>query len=596
MANKRDEKVVIIGGGPAGLTAGYQLNQAGIESVVLEKDGVVGGISRTVNYRDYHFDIGGHRFFTKIQRVEDMWRKVLASDFLRRSRLSRIFYNGKFFNYPLRPMNALFGLGVWNSFFILMSYIKAQLVQEQPEDTFETWVSNRFGRRLYTIFFKTYTEKVWGIPCNQISAEWAAQRIKDLSLISALKDALINNNHNEEVITTLINEFDYPRKGPGMMWEKVADIVKKRGSQVMMNTEAKRLFWKNDKIEGVEVSENGQKDVLYGTQFISTMPIRELIHAFDPQVPNKVLEAANKLKYRDFLTVAIIVDKRDVFPDNWIYIHEPSIKIGRIQNFKNWSPEMVPDPNKTCLGLEYFCFEGDGLWTMKDEELVELGKRELELLGFVNASEVLDGEVVRMPKAYPVYHPEYKGALSIIKEFLGSIKNLQLVGRNGMHRYNNQDHSMLTAMLAVENINGANHDLWAVNSEQEYLEVYIKKSRDSIREEEILKRSFGRIDKLGMATAVGLVSGMWIFLTTLWLAIRGNDFVGDNLLLYLNQYFIGYTITLKGAFIGFSYSLIWGFLFGWLFAYLRNIFVAYYIYRVKRRIEKLSFRDFIDHF
>jgi len=597
MNNKREEKVVIIGGGPAGLTAGYQLSRLGIESVVLEKDDVVGGISRTVNYRDYHFDIGGHRFFTKVQRVEDMWREVLASDFLRRSRLSRIFYKGKFFNYPLSPMNALFGLGLWDSFVILTSYVKAQLFPEKPEDTFETWVSNRFGRHLYTIFFKTYTEKVWGIPCNQISAEWAAQRIKGLSLISALKNALIKQNHTgKEVITTLIGEFNYPRKGPGMMWEKVADIVNNSCSQVIMGAEAQKLLWKNNIIEGAEVKVNGQKDVLYGTQFISTMPIRELIQAFDPQVPNRILEAANKLKYRDFLTVAIIVNKRDVFPDNWIYIHESSIKVGRIQNFKNWSPEMVPDPDKTCLGLEYFCFEGDGLWTMEDEDLVELGKRELEYLGFIDASEAVDGAVVRMPKAYPIYNPEYKEALSTIKEFLGTIKNLQLVGRNGMHRYNNQDHSMLTAMLAVENINGANHDLWAVNSEQEYLEEYIKKPEDFIREEEVLKRSFGRIDKFGMATAIGSVSGMWIFLATLWLAIRGSDFVGGNFLLYLNQYFIGYTITLEGALIGFSYSFIWGFLLGWLFAYFRNIFVAYFIYRVKRRIEKLSFRDFIDHF
>lgn len=597
MDNNKDEKVIIIGGGPAGLTAGYQLSQMGIESVVLEKEDVVGGLSRTVNYRDYNFDIGGHRFFTKVHRVADMWREVLSSDFLRRNRLSRIFYNGKFFSYPLRPMNALFGLGFCNIFVILISYVKAHLFPEKPEDTFETWVSNRFGRRLYTIFFKTYTEKIWGIPCNQISADWAAQRIKGLSLISALKNALIKTNHTEkEVITTLIDEFDYPRKGPGMMWEKVAELYNNGGGQVIMGAEAKKLLWKDNKIAAIEVEENGRKDVQYGTQFISTMPIRELIHTFDPQVPNEILEAANKLAYRDFLTVAIIVNKRDVFPDNWIYIHEPSIKVGRIQNFKNWSPDMVPDPDKTCLGLEYFCFEGDGLWTMKDEDLIELGKRELENLGFINASEAVDGVVVRMPKAYPVYNPEYKEALSTIKEFLGKIKNLQLVGRNGMHRYNNQDHSMLTAMLAVENINGANHNLWAVNSEQEYLEEYIKKPKELIREKEVLKRSIGRFDKLGLATAIGSVSGMWIFLATLWLTIRSSDFAGDNLLLYLNQYFIGYSVTLKGAFIGFGYSFIWGFLFGWLFAYTRNLFVAYFIYRVKRRIENLSFKDFIDHF
>ncbi|HEW81760.1 MAG TPA: NAD(P)/FAD-dependent oxidoreductase [Nitrospirae bacterium] len=467
------KKVVIIGGGPAGLTAAYQLTKRGEESVVLEKDKVVGGISRTVNYKDYLFDIGGHRFFTKIQVVADLWEEVLEKDMLRRKRLSRIYYNSKFFYYPLRPLNALLGLGIWNSSMILLSYLYAHVFPYKHEETFEQWVTNRFGKRLYNTFFKTYTEKVWGIPCSEIRAEWAAQRIKGLSLVSAIRNALINQNQSKgTVIKTLIDAFDYPKYGPGMMWETVSDIVQENGSKVHLETDVEGILWdgKNKKIEALEVRINGGKDVFYGTDFISTMPVRELVQKMKPAVPEEVLEAANRLSYRDFLTVALIVNKPKLFPDNWIYIHDPGVRLGRVQNFKNWSPHMIPDQNKTCLGLEYFCFEGDDLWNMADEDLVELGKREMETLGLVKSSEVEDGCVVRMPKAYPAYDSKYQSMLDMIRCFLKGITNLQLVGRNGMHRYNNQDHSMLTAMLAVENIFGAEHDLWIVNDDLEYHE------------------------------------------------------------------------------------------------------------------------------
>src|SRR6267142_2105513 len=470
-----NEHVVIMGAGPAGLTAAYQLIKAGIASTVLEKDAVVGGISRTACYKGYCFDIGGHRFFTKVEAVDQMWHEVLSNaDFLRRSRLSRIYYNQKFFYYPLRAFNALAGLGVWNSMLILASYLKARIAPIKPEDTFEAWVSNRFGKRLYRTFFKTYTEKVWGIPCSEITADWAAQRIKGLSLSSAVKSALIGNakkNGNKgDLIKTLIDEFDYPERGPGMMWETVTQLVTDQGSEVLLQANVEKLCWQGDKITGLEITVGGDRKTVTGQHFISSMPIRELVRKLEPAPPPEVLKAANMLNYRDFLTVALIIDQPDLFKDNWIYIHDPAVKIGRIQNFKNWSPHMVPDKSKTCLGLEYFCQEGDGLWIMSDKDLIELGKAELELLKLVKASDVSDGSVVRMPKAYPVYDSTYADALLIVRQFISRLGNLHLVGRNGLHKYNNQDHSMLTAMLVVKNILGAHYDIWSVNADQEYHE------------------------------------------------------------------------------------------------------------------------------
>ena len=594
-----DKKVVIIGGGPAGLTASYQLSKTGVESIVLEKDQILGGLSRTVNYKNYYFDIGGHRFFTKIKEVEDIWNEVLGDDFLLRKRLSRIYYNKKFFYYPLRVFNALFGLGIWNSFLILASYLYAKLTPSKQQDTFEQWVSKHFGRRLFNIFFKAYTEKVWGIPCNEIRAEWAAQRIKGLSLLTALKNALIKPNNStknkKDVIKTLIDEFSYPKFGPGMMWDAVSDSIQDNGSQVLLGAKVECIRWSQDRVEALEVLRNGNIEVVSGTDFISSMPIKDAIQKFKPAVIKKVLDAANDLKYRDFLTVALIINKRDLFPDNWIYIHDPSVKVGRIQNFKNWSPYMVPNQEKTCLGLEYFCFEGDALWDMPDDQLIELGKSELEALGFVNPVDVEDGAVVRMPKAYPIYDSTYQESLKVIRQFLDGINNFQLVGRNGLHKYNNQDHSMLTAMRAAENVLGANHDIWQVNEEQGYHEeISIDPSKIAVWVK-ILSSSLARIDKLGFATATGSISGLIVFLATIFLIIKGGEVVGPKLQL-LNQYFFGYTVTLKGAFVGMAYSFTWGFLFGWLFAYFRNLFIAFFIYRVKRKTELLKFRDFIDHF
>jgi hypothetical protein len=416
--------------------------------------------------------------------------------------------------------------------------------------------------------------------------------------MTALKNAILKSRspqkEKKNVIKTLIDEFDYPKFGPGMMWEAMVENIEKNGSQVCLGKAVEGIRWSGNKVEALEVKQNGQLELVHGTDFISSMPIREALQKFKPEVPKEVLEAANDLKYRDFLTVALIINKPMLFPDTWVYIHDPEVKVGRIQNFKNWSPFMVPDSNKTCLGLEYFCFEGDDLWNMPDEELIELGKKDLESLGLVNRKDVEDGTVVRMPKAYPVYDSTYRKSLDVVRQFLGGIGNLQLVGRNGMHKYNNQDHSMLTAMLSAENILGAHHDLWAVNVEQEYHEEMKIEPGEEAALDRILPEVFSRMDPIALATAVGSVIGLLIFFATSWLVIMGGP--ASVYFKLLNQYFFGYTVTVKGALIGLAYGFFWGFLLGWLIAYLRNFFIAYYIYRIRRKVELLTFRDFLDHF
>ncbi|HEY1576343.1 MAG TPA: NAD(P)/FAD-dependent oxidoreductase [Terracidiphilus sp.] len=475
-----DAEVVIMGAGPAGLTAAYELSKNGIQTLVLESDNLVGGIARTANYKGYLFDMGGHRFFTKVSLVEEMWKEVLGRDLIKRPRASRIYYRNKFFQYPLEPMNALSGLGVLEAVHCGISYLKAQCFPAKPEDDFETWVSNRFGKRLFQIFFKTYTEKVWGMRCREIKAEWAAQRIKDLSLLTVVWNALKPRAAipRDKVIRTLIHEFLYPRKGPGMMWERTRDIVEARGSKVLLETPVEKIYWRPGAVEAVRA---GGRE-FSAKHFVSSLPIRELIHSLDPAPPDHVIRAADDFHYRDFLTVALIIRGKDLFPDNWIYVHDPAVRVGRIQNYNNWSPDMVPDPETTCLGLEYFCSEGDDVWNMGDAALIELGRKELHQLGLVDAASVLDGTVVRVKKAYPVYDSSYRHGLEVIQEFLPSVPNLQLVGRNGMHRYNNQDHSMLTAMLAARNIMGHNYDIWRINVDADYHEAGAPITEGELRE------------------------------------------------------------------------------------------------------------------
>jgi len=467
-ARAQGRPYVVIGGGPAGLTAGYLLAKEGKRVIVLEADEQVGGLAKTVVDPDgYRFDLGGHRFFTKSKEVNDLWLEIMGDEFLMRPRQSRIFWRGKFLDYPLRGADVVKKLGPIELPLCLLSYLWAAIKPKGREDNVEQWVSNRFGKRLYNHFFKSYTEKVWGVPTTELRAEWAAQRIKGLSFFSAAKAAFFGNKGNK--IKSLINEFHYPRFGPGQMWETMADEIIANGGEVRMNSPVTKLEVRDGKIVALEAG--GER--IEPSEVISSLPLRATVGLSGAAATGAVQAAAQGLRYRDFLTISLIIDGEDLFPDNWIYIHDPSVEVGRIQNFRSWSPWMVPDQSKASIGMEYFCFKGDELWESSDEDLVELGKREIEQLGLAKAANVERGFVTRVPKAYPMYDADYSERVDVIKSWLAGISNIQQVGRNGLHRYNNSDHSMLTAMRAVENImTGSKHDLWAVNAESAYHEEH----------------------------------------------------------------------------------------------------------------------------
>jgi protoporphyrinogen oxidase len=466
---RQGDRVVVCGAGPAGLTAAYMLAKKGFAVTVLEADSTVGGISRTARYKNYRFDVGGHRFFTKIPAVQSLWEELLGDELMDVPRLSRILYNGKFFNYPLKASNALAGLGLWDATMIVFSYVRARMSPHPAEDNFEQWVSNRFGRRLYRMFFKTYTEKVWGVPCTEIRAEWAAQRIQGLSLARAILSAT-SLNRRAPAIKSLIQKFKYPRLGPGQMWERCASAVTELGGTVLLEHCVTGLETEGNRVVAATVTTESGPRLIEAEHFITTMSLRSLLRALGPVKPADAVEAAEKLAYRDFVLVALMLDREHLFADNWIYVHTPGVQVGRIQNFNNWSPAMVPYPGQTCIGMEYFCFEGDSLWVRDDAQLIELAAGELQKLGIGSGAQVIDGTVVRMRKAYPIYDSSYRTNLETIRRHIDPIANLHTVGRNGMHKYNNQDHSMYTAMLAVENMQGASHDLWEVNTDLEYHE------------------------------------------------------------------------------------------------------------------------------
>ncbi len=572
-----ERQVVVIGGGPAGLTAAYELTKLGIRPVVIEKRDQVGGIARTENYKGYYFDMGGHRFFTKSREVNEMWREILGPDFLRRPRLSRIFYRKRFFYYPLRPLNALKELGLVDGFLNLLSYVQWQIWPSKEERTFEQWVTNRFGRRLFLTFFKTYTEKVWGIPTNELSAEWAQQRIKNLSLGSAIVSMFIRP---KDKITSLIEEFNYPRQGPGMMWKAVQSEVERRGGQVLLNAEVVRICREGSRVTGVVIRRNGSEELIEGSDFITSMSVRELVERME-DAPAPVVEAAGALKYRDFLTVCLIIDQADLFPDNWIYVHEPDVKVGRIQNFKNWSPDMVPDQSKTSLGLEYFCNEGDELWNMADADLVELGTQELARMGLAHRTDVIDGCVHRVEKSYPVYDSTYREHLNHVRGFIESLDNLVTIGRNGLHRYNNQDHAMMTGMLAVRNVVlGERNDLWSVNTDAEYHEeIRDTKVKEIVRER--LAQGFPKLDPVAMGVALGLASGLALFVTTLLTTLTAAVDQEFGLWLLTNL-FPSYSVSVTGAFIGFVYAFVTGFLLGWLASSARNLSILVSLQAIER--------------
>ena len=587
------QSVVIVGAGPAGLTAAYELGRQHVPVVVLEQGSRVGGLARTEEHAGFRFDLGGHRFFTKVREVSAMWRDVLGREFLRRPRLSRIYYNGRFVQYPLKPLNALRALGTGEAVLVVLSYLRWQVRPHRREDTFEQWVTNRFGDRLFRIFFKTYTEKVWGISCSELKAEWAAQRIRNLSLRSAVMAMLVQPR---TTITTLIEEFDYPRLGPGMMWGAVREAVERYGGKVELESEVVGLERDGDRITGVVVGRDGARRTIVGTHFISSMPVTALVARLDPPAPPEVREAAASLHYRDFLVVCLIVDGPDLFPDNWIYVHDPDVRVGRIQNFKNWSPDMVPDPGKTSLGLEYFCDEGDDLWTRPDAELIALGTAEVARLGLTRDAAVVDGCVVRVPKAYPIYDADYREHLERVRTYVDSFANLQTIGRNGLHRYNNQDHAMLTGMLAVRNLmQGERNDLWSVNTEQEYHEEMREPAdAEPSATTPVLAPGFAKLDRVALGLATGLVAGITLALATLFLIVKGGPHVGFHLQL-LAQYLPGYRVSIPGVVIGFGYGLVGGFVAGWTFAVLRNASALAFLALVRRRIERQALGRLLDY-
>ena len=605
---------IIIGAGPAGLTTAYELGKRGMTSTVLEASDQVGGISKTVNYRGYRFDIGGHRFFSKVPLINELWHEILGEEFLLRPRISRIYYNQHFFDYPLKPMNALAGLGPLESFLIGLSYIKAKFFHIHGEKTFEQWVSNRFGYRLYSIFFKTYTEKVWGIPCHEISADWAAQRIKNLSLKQAVRNALFGAKQGMDgsTLTSLIEQFHYPRFGPGLMWERCRGLIESQGSQTIQGVKVERVRHRHGVVDCVQGRGAAGESLEYdGRHFVSTMPLRELVQALDPLPPEDVLKAAQSLRYRDYLTVVLVIDRESVFPDNWLYVHSPEVKLGLIQNYKNWSPYMVPDLSRTSLGLEYFLWDTDDMWTWSDDRLIELGIRECAQIGLIDPREVKDGTVVRMEKAYPVYDQTYQDSVDTIRRYLETFSNLQTIGRNGLHRYNNQDHSMLTGVYAAGNILGDKRDVWSVNTEKEYHEegtttqpnagdrlvptrVTVPVDEAIVKaEDSVIEIAFAKIDPIALGIAVGVVTGLGIFMASAVLLVRGGAAPGPTLSL-LGNYLFGFEVSWGGAIIGLLEGGLLGFAVGCVAAGLRNWILKLYAKIVRWREGRDDRRHLLD--
>jgi protoporphyrinogen oxidase len=441
------KQTIIVGAGPSGLAAGYYLAKNNRKTILLEKDSLVGGLSKTILYKGCYFDLGGHRFFTEIPEVKALWQEILGNGLLKRARTSRIFYRGKFFNYPLNLSNILLNIGLINSGSCFLSYFASQLVLSQRAESFEDYIVKHFGRRLYKIFFKGYTEKVWGISCSELSCDWAAERIKGLSLIAALTATLGLNGH----IRTLIKEFYYPLLGPGMMYEEMAQRIKNAGYPIVMNTEVTKVMHDGRKIVSVIARDRaGQEMEFFGSDFISSMPITELVNKLDPLPPDNILEAAGKLSYRDLLVVNLICTGENIFPDNWIYVHSPEVRVSRIQNYKNWSPAVVPDARKTTLGLEYFCSAKDDFWNKDDKEIADTAARELKYLGFNTIVE--DSFVCRVPKAYPVYTIGYGEISGVLKTYLNRFSNLALIGRAGRFKYDNMDGAIASGINAAKGL------------------------------------------------------------------------------------------------------------------------------------------------
>ncbi len=470
---EKRQKILIIGGGPAGLATAYKIlkKSPGREVIILEKENEIGGMCKTVSLSGFMFDMGGHRFFTKNEEVNKFWQEVLGDNFIKRNRLSRICYKDKFYNYPLKLSNVIGNLGLVESFLVLGSYVKQKVFPYKKEDDLERWYINRFGKRLFYHFFKNYTEKLWGIPCEQINSKWGAQRIKNLSVTSAIKNAIFPQKNGKEVIKTLIDSFNYPKKGAGQMYDMAAEKIIEMGGKILKKTEVIKLITKDNIIESVKVRDENGERIIDADEIISSMPLNELVKKID-NVDEEIRGVAETIRFRGFLTICLIMNQGKSFSDNWIYIHSPEVKMGRIQNFKNWSPFMLPSEDKTTLGLEYFCNEGDDFWNTPDKELIKIGLDELEKIGLGNKKDYIDGLVERVACGYPVYNNDYETKVEKLKEFISRFRNFQTIGRQGLFRYNNMDHSILSGFYAGENIlnNNRELDVWTINAEEEYHE------------------------------------------------------------------------------------------------------------------------------
>ena len=477
------KKAIIMGAGPAGLTAAYELIRNNIKPVIIEKDSVVGGIARTVKYKEYRFDIGGHRFFTKNEEVEKLWEDILGEDFLTRNRLSRWYYNKKFFNYPINPLEILKIFGLQESAKIIASYAKAKIFPKK-EKNIEDWYINQFGEYLAKPFFIDFNKKLWGVPCNKLNMDFGKQRVKGVSFYSIIKEHVKKILRiNREDVKSLISKFRYPKYGPGMMWEEMKRKIEKKGGKFLMESEVVSINHENNKIVSVTVKNKNKKKNIPGKYFLSSIPLKELIMKMNPKPEAEIVKAAESLKFRAFVAVALVLNKEKIFPDTWIYTHDKGMACIRIQNFNNWSPFLVPK-GKTCLGFEYTCNFNDEFWNLDDEGIRKIAIEDLEKAGFAEKKEVVDSKIIRLKDVYPVYTLDYKEKVSIIKRYIDkfnkNFKNIQPIGRGGMHKYNNMDHSMMTALLAARNILGKEYDIWKVNTDAEYHEEEKEKNQKKV--------------------------------------------------------------------------------------------------------------------
>jgi protoporphyrinogen oxidase/putative flippase GtrA len=551
MNPEKTHPVYILGAGPAGLAAAYTLTKQGQSVVVVERDHNVGGLAKSITYQDFILDYGPHRFFTKIAPVLKLWDEVLGSEQVTVKRLTRIYYGGKYFSYPLKAKEALLALGFVETFKIISSYIKSRLLPNSNPANFAEWVTGKFGKRLFEIFFEAYTEKLWGIPCTEISADWAAQRIKSLSLFKAVKTALLGNDGK---VVTLIDQFQFPRLGSGQLYEKIADFLRENHQEVLLNTEVVEVHQENYEVTQITLKDRktGEIKTVNCSGVISSIPITLLVQQITAPPPAKVIDAAKSLRFRNTILVYLIVEGSNIFPDNWLYINEPGVNLGRVANFANWSPAMLPNDRQTPLCCEMWSNFDQPLWSMPEDELLLLAEAELKQIKLLKNEKISGGFVVRLPRTYPIYAGNYKESLATIQGYLERFNNLQLVGRYGAFKYNNQDHSLLMGILAAENVvTPGKHDLWSVNSDSDYGEeakaneatTAAEKAKLSRRRQvlQTLKQLGGYVITGGLATIVDV--GVFTFLTEklgMWVvsALCISYFLGLSTNFFLSRSFV----------------------------------------------------------